>query len=156
MRNIRIQRHFVLFLCLISGMGIQFSSLKAFALESCGFKGSISERQNDCYTKNKESFNKTKNIGFYLVTHNPEVGSFYFDYETEYTWSPIFQKKKLSLKRKCKWPYKKAKRSHYKKVTAKFFKKQKGFYHCISKLKKVELIPQNKYLLFKKRKESKN
>lgn len=131
----------VLFLLLFFIVQVSFAQVNQ--LEKCGVEGSKENRIKDCLIKNPNF--KIKD--FTLVTFN-SVGSFLMDNKTKLVWSPEFRKRKGF--RRCKKPYKKARRRHYKKVTNKQFKKKKKHFRCISKLNDYLLIPDNRYLYFKK------
>lgn len=122
---------------------VQVSFAQVNQLEKCGGEGSKEDRITDCSIKNPNF----KIQHFTLVTSN-SVGKFLMDNKTKLVWSPEFRKRKGF--RRCKKPYKKARRRHYKKVTNRQFKKKKKHFRCISKLNDYLLIPDNRYLYFKK------
>lgn len=112
-------------------------------LVECGLEGSRQDRVKDCYNKNPNY--KIQN--FSLVTFN-STGKFLLDKKTKLVWSPEFKRRKGFSR--CKKPYRKARRKHYKKLTNEQFKPKKKHFRCISKLNNYLLIPDNRYLYFKK------
>jgi hypothetical protein len=119
----------------------------AFSFERCGVSGSKIDRVADCEKVNFGDIELKNLSGFRLVSVTAS-GIFLEDPQSKLVWSPRLKKTKGSFR--CRAPYKKARLRHYRKIHNKFYKKIKGYFRCVSSLNDYVLIPDNRYLYFKK------
>jgi hypothetical protein len=108
-----------------------------FAANECGKIGNISERVEDCKTKNisDEKYQNYLKQGFYVYSINVKNEYFFTDNTFKWGYSEAY-----SYKHECAKPYRKLKKSYYKQLSKRGIQTDKGYHRCAMRVDKFMLF----------------
>jgi len=114
-----------------------FSLKSVYAAQICGHLGTITERIEDCKSKNSsdEKYQNYLKLGFFVfsVSKNNE----YFFTDSNYQWGYTEAR---SNKHECEKPYRKIKKSFYKNLVKRGIETDKGYHRCAMRVDRFILI----------------
>jgi hypothetical protein len=109
----------------------------AFASNECGKIGNISQRIDDCKTKNitDEKYQNFLKLGFFVYSVNAKNEYFFTDSDYQWGYSEAY-----SFKHECEKPYRKIKKSFYKHLAQRGVQTDQGYHRCAMRVDRFILI----------------